>query len=190
MPRGRTSIPSKLRCKRGTRRAFAKHDAAASLLCRGSNEPRQPQLLSNPIPRRVGSDQNAQAGEIAAVPFGKRARLVQLGGASAKLPSSLVKIKPKQLVGGSMHLLGIAVQPRQSCRAFEGIFDEVFAMCSSFFGGAARSLRRFSLLPPRHQVTRRPNGPQRVSSCSEFDMSLRPAIADLRRGKHAERIRS
>jgi hypothetical protein len=75
---------------------------------------------------RVGSDQNAEASEIAAVPFRKRARLVQLGGASAKLPSSLVKIKPKQLVGASMHLLGIA-SGLDGRGDFEGIFDQVFA---------------------------------------------------------------
>ena len=101
--------PIEAALQEGHEAPFAKHDAAASLLCHGSNEPRQPQLLANPIPRRVSPDENGSAGEIAAVPFGKRARLVQLGGASAKLPSSLVKIKPKQLVGASVHLLGIAV---------------------------------------------------------------------------------
>ena len=111
--------PIEAALQEGHEAPFAKHDAAASLLCHGSNEPRQPQLLSNPIPRRVSPDQNGLAGEIAAVPFGNRTWLRPTRRRGAKLPSSLVKIEPKQLVGASVHLLGIAFRPRRP-RRFRG----------------------------------------------------------------------
>ncbi len=47
------------------------------------------------------------AGEIPSVPFGNRTRLLQCGGAHAKLPCSLVKLETKQLVTETAHLIGV-----------------------------------------------------------------------------------
>src|SRR5262249_60295805 len=89
----------------------------------------------------------------AAVPFRNRARLVQLGSARAKLPSSLVEIKPKQLVGGSMHLLCIA-SGFDGRGDLEGIFDEVFASAFRLAGAGALAAALFFAVstPPSHKA--------------------------------------
>ena len=46
--------------------------------------------------------------DITAIPFGNGTRLLQCGGAGAKLPRSLVKLETNQFVTDTSHRVGIA----------------------------------------------------------------------------------
>jgi len=56
---------------------------------------------------QIRSNQNASASEIATIPFGNWALLLQCGGAHAKLPRTLVLLEAKQLVTKLAHRVGI-----------------------------------------------------------------------------------
>ena len=79
-----------------------------------------------------------------------------------------------------MHLLGIAFG-LDGRGDFEDIFDEVIVVVLRLSGSGALATALFSALPtpPGHKA---PNGPQRFSSCGEFERSMQLAI-----GGHSER---